>query len=72
MTPLVIALKKMNTDPSEWSVPKKGSYKYDHLMKLMNENKPTKRITNRREEDENERALRIIREAEEAIGIYRK
>ena len=39
LPPLIIALSKMNRDPEVWTVPKKGTYRYDHLLKVIDENK---------------------------------
>jgi hypothetical protein len=72
LPPLVVALHKINTDPDIWFVPKKGTYRYDHLMKLMDSPKKSKpTVTNAIKESEYERVHRIVREAEESVANSR-
>jgi len=79
LPPLLVALHKINRDPDVWFVPKKGTYKYDHLMKLMDSPKKSlatglataKATANKSKESEYERVHRIIREAEDSVADSR-
>jgi len=71
LPPLVVALHKINRDPDVWFVPKKGTYKYDHLMKLMDSPKKSVALAKPSKESEYERVHRIVREAEESVANSR-
>jgi len=62
-TPLITGLTLYNTNPSIWTVPKKGSYGYTKLMNLIPSKKPKK------DSYSDERVARIIREAEDKVGM---
>ena len=74
LPPLIIALKKFNRDPNIYSVPKKGTYQHDYLMKLVHSEskpkmskKPKMTKASYTEESEVDRIMRLIREAEESV-----
>jgi hypothetical protein len=70
MTALTKALKEMNKNPEVWTVPRKGSYHHEHLMKLVRLNKKAVGDTKHKEETEHQRMLRYISNAEQNVKKY--